>query len=417
MRIGRKKIFLWALRIYIFVLILSECQLSEMQPYDQILQTARYVMLGIFAIYDISMQRKVKTTIMYTFLVLAALIFVNTIAFDGGISLVSLLLLLFAARGQDLKAVYKSGILSLLFAHIFVVLLCNIGILYDDVSLRYLSNVTGNFFSGEYVRHSCGFLVHNQIPTSFLMVCFLYVVYRRELFSVADTLVLIAMNLFLYTYFGSRITFAMVFALVVGVWFIKFREKINKCNYRALSIITKLCYPSLCIVSFTLTEMYKASDNVMLYLDLFFNHRLSMGKQALDNYGFSWFGFGRNAGTYADLGTATVDNGYIATYLSFGIIILCCSIVCYMILTKIAGKYNNGYFLLVLIFLAFENTINAHLLSYKVIPLLCVLLNPNDEMLSQGQTLFGNNKHLQFSKGKIIVKRKAMEIRSHTVES
>ncbi|MGE9889118.1 hypothetical protein ACQRAE_07210 [Mediterraneibacter faecis] len=408
MRKSRTSAFLWILRIYIFVLVLSDCQLSEMQPYDQILKVVRFAMLGIIAIYDLSVQKKVKITIIFVFMILAGLVSINTLVFDGGISLVSLLLLLFAAKKQNLKLIFKDSILSIFLAHLFVVVLCNIGILSDEVSLRYLSNVTGDFFSGEYVRHSYGFLIHNQIPTSFMLLCFLYIVYRRELFSAIDTVILVIMNLVIYTYFGSRIAFALVLAAVVGVWLIKLKEKLKKSNYRMLAFISKLCYPLLCIASFILTEMYKSSNSLMLYLDLFFNHRLSMGRQALHSYGFSWLGYGTEAGTYAALDTATVDNGYIATYLSFGIIILCFSIIAYMILAEIAKLHHNGYLLLMLIFLAFENTINAHLLSYNVIPLLCILINRNDEMLSQGQSLLWDRVHLYFKRGKIIIKKKVV---------
>ena len=58
--------------------------------------------------------------------------------------------------------------------------------------------------------------------------------------------------------------------------------------------------------------------------------------------------------------------------------------------------------------LAFENTINAHLLSYNVIPLLCILINRNDEMLSQGQSLLWDRVHLYFKRGKIIIKKKVV---------
>lgn len=395
MILKKDNLFFLLSHVFIYLQVFSESQLNSIPSIGRPLMILRYgILVALFA-YILSDKISGKKNILINSLIFLFVVLSNTFLVSGGTSILSLFLIVWASKGKSLDRIFRNTIIDLLISHFFIALLCSRGILNDDVNTRWLGNYAGAFFSGESVRHSMGFLVHNQIPTTFLLVTLLYIVYRSDLLTLTETAVLIVVNVILYVYFGSRTTLLLVIVSLMVYWLIRSKRKlfgITKRNYATKS--GYWVYPILCLGSFILTLAYNNKNRLLSYLNLFFNNRLTMGHQALAEYGVSLIGYGNEAGTYSTLANATVDNGYILVYLQRGIIILVAVLVLYELLISIALKQKNMYLIMILVFLAFENTINAHLFTYKLIPLYCILLNREDMMLTYEHRIEKNRRHL-----------------------
>ena len=99
----------------------------------------------------------------------------NAILFYGGQSLLYIVFAVVGAKDKPLKRVFKNTLISLTAAHAIVLFLCMIGLLHDNIDVRWIGNQTGAFFQGEYVRHAFGFLNSNQIPLIYMLLLFMYV--------------------------------------------------------------------------------------------------------------------------------------------------------------------------------------------------------------------------------------------------
>lgn len=402
MILKKDSLFFLLSHVFIYLQVFSESQLNNIPSIARVMMTLRYVVLVALAACILCDKISEKKDILINSLFFLLVVLLNSFLFGGGTSILSLFLIVWASKGKSLKHIFKNTIIDLLISQFFIAFLCSMGILTDDLNTRWLGSYAGTFFSGEHVRHSMGFLVHNQIPTTFLIITLLYIVYRNEFLTLIETAILCIFNYVLYIYFGSRTTLLLVMISLIVYWLIRVKRElfgISKKNFS--SRVGYWVYPVLCVSSFVLTIVYNGSNQLLSYLNLFFNNRLIMGHQALTKYGISLLGYGSQAGTYSTLINATVDNGYILVYLQRGIIILAAVLILYELLISIALKRRNIYLLMILIFLAFENIINAHLFTYKLIPLYCILLNREDMILVCGNRFAGSRRHVHKLKFKM----------------
>ena len=382
--------YLLILNVYIFIQVFSESQLNEMAIIGDILYGLRIILLCILAVQaflfiDWKNIRYLTVCKIFAFL-FALFCIINTCFRNGGQNLLGLFLLVVVSRGKSLKKILKNTLVSMCLSHGIVLGLCLCGILYDDVAVRWIGNQTGAFFSGEYVRHAFGFLHSNQLPLAFMLMVFLYVAVRAEKFTVAETILIAVINYLLFDFCGSRISLILVVAFLLCLWYIRncpksIRQKTN------WIVIGYFVYPFAFIISLVSAYAYRESGGFWDYLNLIFNNRLIYAHKLLNVYPFSFLGYGKYAGTYNGLGEATADNGYVVMLLQAGFILSIMIILLHEYIMHICIKKKCTILVLCLSFVAIENLINAHMPSYKLLPLYCILVNSHDVFLDSSKWL------------------------------
>ncbi len=379
-------IFLILYVLYIINQILSESQFINIDVMDQLLTLSRYAILGLLIMFIISKNKMHGKRKIVLILVLAFFLIINLIFKNGGLSYLPIVLFVLATQDLSVQKIWTITIWTLSLMTIFVMLCAKLGIVKDMINLRYIGDNTGAFFSGSYVRHNMGFLVHNQIALTFLIIYLLIIAYKRDKIRWYENLLFMVLNFIVFNYFGSRIVFIITVLTCVAFYAIKF---LKKSTLRNLANIWMLSYPLLAIASFGVALTYNSSNQISLMLNLFFNNRLRFAKEAIDFYGINILGAGKFAGTYNStvLAENNVDNGYIALFLQNGIVIACIVIGFWMYLTYVAAKKGNAYLTLALVVLAVENLLNSYLGSYKVLPFFCILLNQQDPFV-EGEIMY-----------------------------
>lgn len=199
--------------------------------------------------------------------------------------------------------------------------------------------------------------------------------------SLITNVFVMIINYIVFVFFGSRIVFLLVILTCILYCILKYSDKIEKVPKFVLSSNWGLIvYPFFTILSLLSAFFYHEGSKFFSFLNLFFNNRLTLAHDALEYYGITFFGLGKDAGTYNMLSDNTVDNGYILMFIQLGIILAIVIIGIWSYLVKLSMEQNK-YLLLVLLILAVENLINTHLYSYKMLPFFCILMNSDDIFL------------------------------------
>lgn len=394
-KLKSEDLFFVTLSFYLFVQVFSESQLNDLFLTGNILFAFRIVLMMLFAIQavvsldsmDILHKTKMKLDIKNIFLVMF-LIFsvINAFFCGGGQGLLTLIFIVFSAIGKSLKQIFNNVLISLTVSHFLVLFLCEIGFLSDSIDIRWLGNQTGEIFSGEYVRHTFGFLNSNQIPLIFMLLLFMYVGVRAEKLTVKETILAGIINYFVFKYCGSRISYVLVSLFLIVFWCVRtypLKKKI-KINWLVIGYIV---YPITFLISLIGAYAYKIDSMFWTYVNLILNNRLILANKLLFVYPLSIFGYGKYAGTYSGLGEATADNGYVLMFLQMGIVLSVMILILHEYIMHICIKKKCTPLVLCFAFIAIENLINAHMPSYKLLPLYCILVNSDDPFLDSSRWL------------------------------
>ena len=371
---------LWHISVY--VLVFLESRLIDIAFVFWPLRVLLYALTIVVGLIYAYRHRDYYRESKWGFIGLIALdvLLLGNIFLKGG-SILSVLLVSFVAmsKGKSLDKIFRNTMIDLCVASAVVVVRCFVGLLPDEVDVRHV----GGFFGGEYVRHSVGFLVHNQIPIAFWSVMLLYIAYKRERISVKMLLGFAVLNVVIFYFFGSRIVFGLGCALLLVYCLVRvLNHRFDTAWCRWAYPIGWLAYPVCAVFSWTMVLTYTRSNGFLVWFDLIFNNRFRQGQEAFKKYGISLLGHGSDAGLYtAD--TFTVDNGYIFTVIQQGLLLFLLLLVGYTVLVTITKRKDNMYLLLVLGFLAIESIINAHLFVFKLLPFYCILVNRDDPMLQK----------------------------------
>lgn len=385
-KVKLSKIYYVLLIIFIINDVFSESQLVNFSGISVMLTVVRYLDLGILVVAIFYRNMNVKKNIIMLFGIISIFIIFNLLIEGSGLSLLPILLFTLMSRDYSLEKIFKITIVSLLAAHLLVIMCTWGGLLEDNIGSRYIG-YSSSLLGGHYQRHSMGFLVHNQIPLFFMIIYFYIILYKRENIKFIENIFFVVSNYFIFSLFGARIVFILVFVVFGGYYVIKIA---NKFDLKIFSVPWHLSYPILAFFSYVVFFKYDENNRMWVKLNLFFNNRIEFAHKALKHYGIKLIGSGKN------LVGNTVDNGYLNTMLINGVIVCVLLIGIWTYITWIAEKKNNRYLVFILVILAFENLINTHLESFKLIPLFCILVNPNDPFLdtSFNEKIIKKQKHL-----------------------
>lgn len=385
-KIKRGDLYFILLDIFLFIQVFSESQLNEQFFVGNLLFVSRIIVLALLAVNAIfslrlyaSIDVSIKKGFEYVFF---SCCLANAILFDGGQSLLCVVFAVVGAKDKPLKRIFKNTLISLTAAHAIVLFLCMIGLLPDNIDVRWIGNQTGAFFQGEYVRHAFGFLNSNQIPLIYMILLFMYVGIRGKQFTVAETIAAVPINFLIFSYCGSRISFVLVLVFLVCFWIVRIYSSKVKSGFNWL-VVGYAAYPLAFLISLIGSYAYRAGNSFWVAFDLVLNSRLSLANKLLAVYPVSLLGYGKFAGTYSGLGNATADNGYVLLFLQTGILISVMVLILHEYIMHICIKKKCASLVICLIFIAIENLINAHMPSYKLIPLYCILVNSGDSFFDE----------------------------------
>lgn len=205
----------------------------------------------------------------------------------------------------------------------------------------------------------CGYPAHLML---FMTLTWFSIRKKARPFEVA---LFFALNTAIYLVTDSRADYYLSLIAMLGFCFVCRME--NHKTHPIFEIIIKYGCGILAVFSIVCHFFFDANNETMLSINAALNNRLQLGKQAIEEYGFSLFGqsirwYGQGSlKNHPDLIYNYVDCAFLKELLSFGIVFLIVLVVAYYFVGKYLAEEKNyvlGWAMVVSFMYA---VVNAHL--------------------------------------------------------
>lgn len=379
-KINKKPIFEIILFFYIFNMVLEESNYALISGIGEILSIFRFLILIVLLILILEAGVKMNDNSLLTISMFMIFSLLNMVFSGGGIRFSIILLLILYSRGVKLENIIKVSIKSLIFSTFFIISSSVLGVIQDTINTRAVAKTAGAILTGEYIRHSGGFLMSNQIPFILLYIYAYIIVLYKEKLKLKGHLVFQLLNFVVFEYCGSRTMFLLIGLIAVAFLALKLLYKFEIPYKSSLKKMSILVFPVFCFSCFIGT--YKIGKDLLNPVNIVFNFRFSNMYETIKFYGIHLIGNPSTVGTTDSLNGVVVDNGYLMLFLQKGLVIGSIVISCWIWLTYISIKKENNYLLIFLLIFAVANVIDYHFISYRNIPFFCILTHADDILLN-----------------------------------
>lgn len=275
----------------------------------------------------------------------------------GAVSFAAMFILIWSARNIEFERIARFTLIVSCVLFVFIVLSSYAGIIENTVISR-----------GARVRYYMGFRYALYGPAVLYNIISLYVYVRRRRIRIAELVILEVINYLVYIQTNSRLSFGLASLLLFVALLLKYFPNILE-KRRMLCRLMIFSFPICAAISIGFTSIYDSSIPWMASLNTYLGSRLSLGKDAILELGYtmlgqkvSWHGWGLDVnGEVSELSIANynyVDCGYLNVLLHYGTIVL---VVCLIALTAAmlrCYRRKNYYLLILLTFVALHAVID-----------------------------------------------------------
>ncbi|WP_251197527.1 hypothetical protein [Anaerotardibacter muris] len=287
-------------------------------------------------------------------ILLAAIAIISVFIADQGFVL-DLVVFMFCAQDRDFRTVAKVALVTLSVSVLFIIVSSFLGLIENYRSL-----------SGSRERYYLGFRHALRAPQFFMAIAALWIYLKKKDFSAFGVVLLLIIDCAIYAFSGSRTSFFLTAVLIVLAGYFSGAKSMFP---KRLSRLLSFAYPAMAIFSLAIVLAYSPTNDFLRALDAssVLGGRLSLGSQAIDKYGISFFGQqitvvgnGLNAdGSIQNVGEYNyIDNLYIKLLVQLGVVFT----IIYLAIFTYAGikayKNNDCFTVLILAMLAFSGLIN-----------------------------------------------------------
>ncbi len=268
-------------------------------------------------------------------------------------------LILAAAYGHDINRCAKIACLIQGSVLLVTVILSFLGLAPDvviDVTTR--------------TRHTVGFGWVSIAPNFYVFFILAYVYLRKEKITWWEIIGLEAVNTVLFVLTDTKMPFFLVTAILLLIVAIKVSHN-NWAWFKCIKKIGSKLVIIFFILSFAILY-YKPYSKIWHTLNIFLSYRLSLGKMAVDTYGWTFFGreLEMDGASVAVPGWETqeytyVDSSYVQIFVLNGIFVTLIAILIYTLAIKKSLKANDNYLTIILILICAFSVIAPFLLDIR----------------------------------------------------
>lgn len=338
----KKEFFMYTLlSAYIFLTTFSNTAwyvINEGTKVYALLKLIRYVCYIMFVAIVIGKNVKHRYSIESIIFMMGLLIF-SGIAACTGKEKVLLFMVLFLAASYGVKS--------------DKILKCALGVqgglLFLTIFAAFLGITDNSLLDVERKRYSLGFAWSSLAPILYFFVIMLYIYARKTKITLIECLVLEIINIFIYKYTNTRMSFwvstILLTVLATCLFSIKFKDALYRLIIRLKKMIVLI--PVISSVISCMLPLYTANGGVWEKLNTILSGRLWQCKNAIFTYGFSLFGVHMSVDgfTVANKGATDtscfIDMGYLHIAIEYGLFVLVMIVSIYTICIWKAYKNND----------------------------------------------------------------------------
>jgi hypothetical protein len=260
---------------------------------------------------------------------------------------------------------YKKILKVSLFVNLYTFILAFLGSCAEVITnLAYVQNDGG-------CKQSFGIVYTTDFAARVLYLVLVgWVVYGEILYPLLNIVLTALITVFVYYYTNARCSSAVLCMMIAGMIYYYYAVN-GKKHFRVTDIVMKavnrlLSVSMIIFAAFSLimTYIYDNEQEWIVLLDKVLSNRLRLGKEAMENYGFSWFGtaFDQNGAggsqTY-NLYYNFVDSSYVLIALRYGtaVLVVLCGVWTYLAWKALKKKDIK---LIIVLFLVTVHSIIEH---------------------------------------------------------
>lgn len=347
-------LFYLGVSIWFATSILSSSFYAAYIP-EHILRTIRLLSILLVLLSEVRIRIDIKQI---TAVLVIAIFAVCYLIADKSLSYIEQLAIIFVARRYQPTRTLSVVLYVISSVFLLIVLSSQLGIIEDYISITLLRT-----------RHYLGFtyaLIPSQL--AFQITCIvLYLKKSRCTLGIAISLCLF--NYIVYCFTVSRLSFYLSIVLIVFIYlynvFLKLNNREPKLSSHLLLLVPVFIY--CCLLSLVFTLKYNPGSHFMVSLNTFLGNRLSLGLNAITNYGIpllgqkiSFIGNGLSATGSINLSGYYnyVDSTFILSLVNYGIIFLSLFLVLNTLMMLFIFKRNDFYLFSIMTAIAFHMVID-----------------------------------------------------------
>ena len=225
--------------------------------------------------------------------------------------------------------------------------------------------------SGNTDRYCYGYGWPTGCAIHISYICLTYFLFKRGALKLFDFTAFFFAFLFVYIYTQSRQPSVIILFLLMSSVYIKYINKGNGPN-NFLMLLLSLSIPLFAVLSIYATLKYDNSNLFWIAANALLTGRLSLGQDAIDTYGFKWFGqeikmYGADVN---DFYYNYVDCSYLQSLLIWGTLLTIVLILVYIIISIRALKSKNISLLFAIFYAGLSSVFSQYLFQLYFCPLL-----------------------------------------------
>ena len=336
-------------------------------PADNLVDALILGFLFIAAVLKI--QNTLQSKALFTLLVLLGVI-VKVVSTN--LSILWVVLFVYAFRGEQFRTVCKVTALVTGISLTFVVLLSQVGIVEDHI---WETGTRGD-------RHGLGFLYTSYLSLYFLnyaiVIMYLLRKSKGRVYSSAVISILI-INYIIYIFTDTRATFYLIVFAIVGFTTLRLLRHFGIELTEALNCLMSFAYVPCAALSAVFTIAYDNSIPWQSSLNSLLSGRLALINASFNNYGI--LPFGRHVEMAAATGklnydgalaalsdgvdTNVVDNSYMSILLFQGVFVFVLVMIGFAFLSRACTKMKDSELAFILLILAIHALVDPQLIKIE----------------------------------------------------
>ena len=354
-KISGEKIFLISISILVFMYVTKMAINYPFKHYNFFLLLLRllsYTLIGVKFIYDLYNKKYSLNEVLIIFLIGIYMLIISYQSKTFGY--MTYFMYIVTSKDVDYNKIIKYVLTSFIVSTAFVLILTKFGIINDKIFSLNIRN-----------RHGLGFNWTTVFPNMFMYMT-LYLIYiRKGKISLYDVIIVISIAIFCYIMTDTKSAFVLTVLGILLAYFLKYNKFLRKYHkiYNYIALVLPILMASLIII---VSYLYNSDNMVLSKINSILSGRLSLGKRAINEFGFTFMArtLPLVGGEPLDGSTYNfVDSSFLLYLLNFGIIffVLLMSLLeyfAYLIYLK-----KDTYMLLVFCIFIIHSTFDPQLLN------------------------------------------------------
>lgn len=354
-KLNLEKIYLISISILVFMYVTKMAASYPFKHYNYfllLLRVVAYLLIGIKFLFDIYNK---KYSLKEIAIIILLGIYLLVISYQSKtFGYMTYFMYIVTSKGVNYNRIIKHVLISFIISTSFVLILTLFGIIEDKI---YSLNIRN--------RHGLGFNWATVFPNMFMYMTLYFIYIKKNKISLIYVFAILSITLFCYIMTNTKSAFALTILAVLLAYILRYNKFLQK--YHKIYNYIAICIPIfMALLIILLSYNYSSESTMMVKLNHILSGRLSLGKSAINNFGFTvmartlpWAGGEPTDGSVYNY----VDSSFLLYLLNFGIvffIILMGFLECF---ANEINKKKDTYMLLVFCIFIIHSTFDPQLLN------------------------------------------------------